>query len=58
MTPPAHTVGKPLRKLDLINRYGIQVIAVKEIDPDRTNMVPTATYVLKESNILIVLGSP
>lgn len=57
MTPPAHTVGKPLRELDLINRYGIQIIAVKEIDPDRMHMVPTATYVLKDSDILIVLGS-
>ena len=57
MTPPAHTVGKPLRELDLINRYGIQIIAIKEIAPERMNMVPTATYVMKDSDILIVLGS-
>jgi trk system potassium uptake protein TrkA len=57
MTPPAHTVGKPLRELDLINRYGIQIIAIKEIQPERTSMVPRATYVLKDNDILIVLGS-
>ena len=53
---PREFVGKTLRDLDLINRYGIQVLAVKEIIPEQVNLVPTAKYVLKDSDILILLG--
>jgi len=56
ITPPEKLVGKQLKDLDLINRFGIQVIAIKESVPDKVNMVPTGTYRLKESDILIVLG--
>jgi trk system potassium uptake protein TrkA len=57
MTPPEGFVGRQLKDLDLINQFGIQVIAIKESVPDRVNMVPTGTYTLKDSDILIVLGS-
>jgi len=57
MTPPDNFVGRQLKDLDLINRFGIQVIAVKETVPNRINMVPTGVYTLKGSDILIVLGS-
>jgi len=40
----------------LINRFGVQVIAVKELVPDRLNMIPTASFVIKDSDILIMLG--
>ena len=53
---PREFVGKTLRDLDLINRYGIQVLAVKEIIPEQVNLVPTAKYILKDSDILILLG--
>lgn len=49
-------VGKSLRELNLINRYGIQVIAVKESMPNSVNMIPTGNYVLKESDTLFLLG--
>ncbi len=49
-------IGKSLQELDLINRYGIQVLAVKEIVPDKLNMVPTGQFVVKDSDILILLG--
>jgi trk system potassium uptake protein TrkA len=57
ITPPEGFFGKPLKELDLINRYGVQVIAVKETQPEGFNMVPTGNCKLKESDILIVLGS-
>ncbi len=57
ITPPQAFVGKKLKDLDLINRFGIQVIAIKESVPERVNMVPTANYTLKDSDILILLGS-
>jgi len=56
MTPPKAFVGKKLRELDLINRFGLQVIAIKESVPERVNMVPTANHTLKDSDLLIVLG--
>ncbi len=57
MTPTESFLGKQLKDLDLINRYGIQVIAIREAVPERVNMVPTGNYTLKESDILVVLGS-
>jgi trk system potassium uptake protein TrkA len=56
LAPPKGFVGKALRELDLINRFGIQVVAVKEVIPDRLNMIPTGRFVIKDSDILILLG--
>lgn len=56
LAPSRELIGKALSQLDLINRYGVQVIAVKEIVPDRLNMVPTGQFVVKDSDILIILG--
>lgn len=56
LAPPRKFIGKALRELDLINRYGVQVVAIKEIVPDRLNLIPTAQFVLKDSDILILLG--
>ncbi len=56
LAPPRDFVGKALRDLDLINRFGIQVVAVKEVIPDRVNMIPTGRFVIKDSDILILLG--
>lgn len=54
--PPKSFVGKALRELDLINRYGVQVIAVKEMNKEKPNFVPTGQFVVKENDILILLG--
>jgi len=56
LSPSKEFVGKSLSELDLINRYGVQVVAIKEIVPDRLNLIPTARFVLKDSDILILLG--
>lgn len=53
---PEAFLGKSLRELDLINRFGIQVLAVREIVPERLTYVPKADFVVKESDILIVMG--
>jgi len=54
--PPKRFIGKSLRELDIINRYGIQVVAIKEIVPDRVHFIPTADFIVKDSDILILLG--
>lgn len=56
LAPPSGFIGKPLQKLDLINRYGIQVIAIRETVPNRISLIPTAQFVVKDSDILILLG--
>ena len=56
LAAPKSFIGKTLRDLDLINRYGVQVLAIKEIIPDRMNLIPTARFVVKDSDILILLG--
>ncbi|HOI44877.1 MAG TPA: TrkA family potassium uptake protein [Candidatus Aminicenantes bacterium] len=53
---PDKFVGKSLKQLNLTNRFGIQVIAVKEIIPDRTTFIPKADFVIKDSDILIIVG--
>ena len=50
-------VGKNLIEIDLINRFGIQVVAVRETDPEeKLNYIPTGKFVVKESDVLILLG--
>jgi trk system potassium uptake protein TrkA len=54
LSPPKNFIGKSLRDLDLINRFGVQVIAAKELVPNRLNMIPTACFVTKDSDTLIM----
>ncbi|HPW18647.1 MAG TPA: TrkA family potassium uptake protein [Candidatus Aminicenantes bacterium] len=56
LAAPASFIGRSLRDLDLINRFGVQVLAVREIVPERLTYVPKADFVVKESDILIVMG--
>ncbi len=56
IAPPEKFIGKSLRDLDLRNKYGIQVIAVRELVPERTVYVPKADFVIKDSDVLIVMG--
>jgi trk system potassium uptake protein TrkA len=56
IAPPEKFIGKSLRELDLINKYGIQVIAIKEIIPERTTFIPKADFVIKDSDILVLMG--
>jgi trk system potassium uptake protein TrkA len=56
IAPPDKFVGKSLADLDLRNKHGIQVLAIKEIIPDKTIYVPAADFVIKDSDILIIMG--
>lgn len=57
MAPPRAFLGKKLKDLDLINKYGVQVMAIKELIPERVHMVPTGQFLLKDSDIMIILGN-
>ena len=56
IAPPEKFIGRSLKELDLRNKYGIQVIAIKELIPEKTNFVPHADFVIKDSDILIIMG--
>jgi trk system potassium uptake protein TrkA len=56
LAPHKEFVGQSLKDLDLINRFGVQVIAVKEIVPERLTFIPTGAFLIKDSDALIVLG--
>ncbi len=56
LTPPKEFIGKSLAALNLINRYGIQVVAVKEFVPESVNLIPTAKFVVKDRDLLILIG--
>ena len=54
--PPSKFIGKSLQELNLINRYGTQVIAIKSLVPEQIQMIPKAGFIIKDSDILILLG--
>ena len=56
IAPPEKFIGKSLKELDLRNKYGIQVIAIKELIPEKTTFIPHADFVIKDSDILIIMG--
>jgi trk system potassium uptake protein TrkA len=49
-------MGKSIAELHLRSKYHIEVIAVREMLPERLTMVPRADFVIKDSDILVVIG--
>jgi len=56
MVPPANFYGKTIGELYLRTKYHIDVIAVKEVLSDQVKMVPHADYVIKDTDVLVVIG--
>ena len=56
LVPPASFMGKTIGELHLRSRYHIEVIAVREMLPERLTMVPRAEFVVKDSDVLVVIG--
>ncbi len=56
IAPPPSFFGKTIGELHLRSKYRIEVIAIKEILPDRVTMVPRADFVIKDSDILVVIA--
>lgn len=48
--------GKSLQELNVRGTYGINVIAARDKDAQELNVSPTAKYVIKEGDVLIVIG--
>jgi trk system potassium uptake protein TrkA len=56
IAPPASFMGKTIAELHLRTKYHVEVIAVREMLPDRVRMVPRADFVIKDSDVLVVIG--
>jgi trk system potassium uptake protein TrkA len=56
IVPPASFMGKTIGELHLRTKYHIEVIAVREMLPERLTMVPRAEFVMKDSDVLVVIG--
>jgi trk system potassium uptake protein TrkA len=56
IAPPASFIGKSIAELNLRNRYHIEVIAIRDVLSDRITLVPQASSVIKDSDILVVIG--
>ncbi len=56
LVPPPSFFGKTIADLHLRSKYHIEVIAIKEMLPDRIRMVPRADFVIKDTDVLVVIG--
>ncbi len=56
VAPPAAFLGKTIGELRLRGKYHIEVIAIRDVLSDRIQLVPRADFVIKDSDILIVIG--
>lgn len=54
--PPRDFIGKSLKDLNLRAKYNVHIIAIKELVPENFILVPPAGFVIKDSDILIMLG--
>ncbi|MBI5896130.1 MAG: TrkA family potassium uptake protein [Desulfobacterales bacterium] len=54
--PPRDFIGKSLKDLNLRAKHNVHIIAIKELVPENFILVPSANFVIKDSDILIMLG--
>jgi trk system potassium uptake protein TrkA len=58
IAPPKEFVGKTLGELMLRNKYNITILAVRGIVPEKITMNPGGSFAIKDSDILLALGTP
>ncbi|MBU4495785.1 MAG: TrkA family potassium uptake protein [Acidobacteriota bacterium] len=56
IAPSEKFIGKSLKELDIRKRYGVQIIAIRELIPEETTFVPGADFVIKDSDVLVIMG--
>jgi trk system potassium uptake protein TrkA len=56
VAPPDAFYGSSLEALDLRKRFGVFVIAVRELIPPRFVFLPDPSFVIKPSDVLVVIG--
>ena len=53
---PENLVGKKLMDANLINKYGVQVIAIKDAKSKKLNAIPKAQYEFNKDDVLFLFG--
>jgi trk system potassium uptake protein TrkA len=53
---PTSFLGKTIGELQLRKKYQIGVIASRDVLTDQVQMIPAADFVIKDSDILVVIG--
>lgn len=56
LAPPNSFIGKSIGELELRGKHHIEVLAVKDIITDKMNMMPGADFVIKDGEVLVVVG--
>lgn len=56
VAPPEEIVGKALGESQLRQKYNVQVVAIRELVPERWHLVPDPGMVIKNSDVLVVIG--
>ncbi|UCF04978.1 MAG: TrkA family potassium uptake protein, partial [bacterium] len=56
IAPVEPFVGKSLAELQLRSTYNVNVIGIKELVPENFILVPPANFVIKDSDVLLVIG--
>jgi trk system potassium uptake protein TrkA len=56
VAPPNSFLGKSISDLQLRGRYHIEVIAIRDIVSGKINMLPGADFVIKDGDVLVVVG--
>ncbi len=54
--PTQSFIGKTLGEAALRSEFNIQVVSIEETVPDRIKMIPRAHHVIKDSDILVIVG--
>ena len=56
VAPPASFVGQDLVSLDLRRKHHITIVAIKDVISDRFEVSPDPDHVIKDSDLLVILG--
>jgi trk system potassium uptake protein len=56
LAPPTAFIGKSLADLDLRKQYNLQVIAIRDVLVNKMQLVPRASSIIKDSDVLVIIG--
>lgn len=56
IAPPSSFLGKTIGELQLRKKHHVGVIASRDVLTDQIQMIPAADFVIKDSDILVVIG--
>jgi trk system potassium uptake protein TrkA len=56
IAPPPSFLGKTIGEIDLRKKHHIGLIASRDVLTDQVQMIPSADFLIKDSDILVVIG--